>query len=77
MPREDIIIGLDIGTTSIQVVVASKKKMQEAPQIIGWGEANSRGVRKGVVVDIEEAASAIREAFQKPLTMLALNITRR
>ncbi len=67
MPREDIIIGLDIGTTSIQVVVASKKKMQEAPQIIGWGEANSRGVRKGVVVDIEEAASAIREAFQKAI----------
>ncbi|MEK7135039.1 MAG: cell division protein FtsA, partial [Patescibacteria group bacterium] len=67
MPREDIIIGLDIGTTSIQVVVGSKRKMQEAPQIIGWGEANSRGVRKGVVVDIEEAASAIREAFQKAI----------
>ena len=67
MPREDIVIGLDIGTTSIQVVVGSKKKMQEAPQIIGWGEANSRGVRKGVVVDIEEAASAIREAFRKAI----------
>lgn len=67
MSREDIVIGLDIGTTSIQVVVASKKKMQEEPQIIGWGEANSRGVRKGVVVDIEEAASAIREAFQKAI----------
>ena len=67
MPREDIIIGLDVGTTSIQVVVGSKKKMQEAPQIIGWGETNSRGVRKGAVVDIEEAASAIREAFQKAI----------
>ena len=67
MPREDIIIGLDIGTTSIQVVVGSKKKMQEAPQIIGWGEANSWGIRKGVVVDIEEAASAIRKAFQKAI----------
>jgi len=67
MSREDIIIGLDIGTTSIQAVVGSKKKMQEAPQIIGWSEANSRGVRKGVVVDIEEAASAIREAFQKAI----------
>src|SRR3989344_9312693 len=67
MPREDIIIGLDVGTTSIQAVVGSKKKMQEAPQIIGWGETNSRGVRKGAVVDIEEAASAIREAFQKAI----------
>lgn len=65
MSRGDIIIGLDIGTTSIQAVVASKKKMQETPQVIGWGEAASRGLRKGVVVDIEEAAIAIREAFQK------------
>ncbi len=67
MPREDIIIGLDIGTTSIQVAVGSKKKVQEAPQIIGWGEVGSRGVRKGVVVDIEEVAYAIREAFQKAI----------
>ena len=67
MSREDIIIGLDIGTTSIQAVVASKKKGQEAPQIIGWGEADSRGLRKGMVVDIEEAAAAIREAFQKAI----------
>ncbi len=65
MSREYIIIGLDIGTTSIQAVVASKKKTQEAPQIIGWGEAPSRGLRKGVIVDIEEAAASIREAFQK------------
>ena len=65
MSREDIVIGLDVGTTSVQVVVASKKKMQEAPQIIGWCEAISKGVRKGVIVDIEEAASSIREAFKK------------
>ncbi|MBI4919775.1 cell division protein FtsA [Candidatus Azambacteria bacterium] len=68
MSREDIIIGLDAGTTSVQVVVASKKKNQEMPEVIGWGEANSRGLRKGVVVDIEEAASAIREAFQKAVS---------
>ena len=67
MSREDIIIGLDIGTTSIQAVVASKKRTQETPQIIGWSESNSRGVRKGVVVDIEEAASAIRETFRKAI----------
>ncbi len=65
MSREDIVIGLDIGTTSIQTVIATKKKNQEMPQIIGWGEADSRGLRKGIVVDIEEAASAIRESFQK------------
>lgn len=67
MSRENIVIGLDVGTTSIQAVVAIKKKMQEIPQIIGWGEVASRGVRRGVVVDIEEASAAIREAFQKAI----------
>jgi len=67
MSREDLIIGLDIGTTSIQVVVASKKRTQETPQIIGWGEAPSQGIRRGVIVDIESAAAAIREAFQKAI----------
>ncbi len=68
MSRDDIIIGLDIGTTSVQVVVARKLKNQEAPQIIGWAEVPSRGVRRGVVVDIEEAASVIRESFQKAIS---------
>src|SRR3989338_1309071 len=67
MSREDIIIGLDVGTTSIQAVVATKKKNQEIPQVIGWGEAVAKGVRHGIVVDIEDAASAIKEAFQKAI----------
>lgn len=68
MSREDIIIGLDVGTASVQVVVASKKKTQEVPQIIGWAEIPSKGVRRGVIVDIDEAASVIREAFAKAIS---------
>lgn len=67
MSRDDIIIGLDVGTTSVLVVVASKKKNQEMPQIIGWSGVASRGVRRGVVVDIEEVAAIIREAWQKAI----------
>ena len=68
MSRDEIIIGLDVGTTSVQVVAAFKKKNQEAPQVIGWAEVYSRGVRRGAVVDIEEAAVAIREAWQKAIS---------
>ncbi len=67
MLREDIIIGLDIGTTSIQAVVGSKQKTQEMSRVIGWGEAVSRGMHRGVVANIEEAAPAIREVFQKAI----------
>ncbi len=65
MAKEDIVIGLDVGTTSIQAVVAKKSRAQGLPQIIGWGEVGGRGVRKGVVVDIEEAAAAIKEVWSK------------
>lgn len=68
MSRDDIIIGLDIGTTSVQVVAARKSKNQETPQVIGWAEVPSRGVRRGAVVDIEAAAAAIREAWQKAIS---------
>ena len=67
MSREEIIVGLDIGTTSMQAVVATKKKTQEVPQVVGWAEISSRGVRRGAVVDIEETAAAIREVFQKAI----------
>lgn len=63
-----IIVGLDIGTTTVQAVVAQKTKTQIMPQVIGWSSVESRGLRRGAVIDIEEAASAIREAFDKALS---------
>lgn len=68
MSREDVIVSLDIGTTSVIAIAALKKKNQETPQVIGWTEVASRGVRRGVVVDIEEAAAVIREAWQKAIS---------
>lgn len=68
MAREQIIVGLDVGTTAVKTVVAQKSRTQLLPQIIGWGFADSRGVKKGVVDDIEEAASAISESFEKART---------
>lgn len=66
--KGNVIVGLDIGTTTIQAVVAQKSKTQVQPQIIGWSVVETRGLRKGVVVDIEEAASSIREVFDKALS---------
>lgn len=61
MARDKIIVGLDIGTHSIKVVIA-KKKSDDRVQIVGVGTAPSFGIRKGVVVDIEEAINCIKSA---------------
>src|SRR3990167_3218627 len=61
MARDKVIVGLDIGTHSIKVVIA-KKKSDDRVQIVGVGMAPSFGIRKGVVVDIEEAINCIKSA---------------
>lgn len=66
MARSNIITGLDIGTSNIRVVVASfKKGSDEKPKIIGTGEAPSSGMRKGMVVDIDEIIGSIKKAIEQ------------
>lgn len=63
MPKEKIIVGLDIGTCNIRAAVAMAKE-NVAPQILGVGKVASLGLRKGVVVDIEETVKGIKEALR-------------
>lgn len=64
MPREQVIVALDIGTTKVCTLVAEVDP-QRRVNIVGVGTAASRGMRKGVVVDIDEAAQAIVESVRK------------
>jgi cell division protein FtsA len=63
MAREKIINGLDIGTCNVTAVVAQVKEGSASPQVIGMGRVPSVGLRKGVVVDIEETIKNIKEAI--------------
>lgn len=62
MAREKIIIGLDIGTCNITAAVAQLKEGSTNAQILGVGRVPSTGLRRGVVVDIEETVKNIKEA---------------
>ncbi len=63
MARNLIICGLDIGSHTVRVVVAEKKRDGNALTLAGVGEAPSAGMRRGVVVDGEAALAAIRAAI--------------
>jgi cell division protein FtsA len=54
-----LIIGLDVGTTKICTVVAEADRTCDSVRIIGMGSAPSRGLRKGVVVDMDRAVESI------------------
>lgn len=63
MARRDVVAALDVGTTKVLALVAQVERGQL--NVIGLGTAPSRGMRKGVVVDIESTVRAVREAVEK------------
>lgn len=65
MSKGDIIIGVDVGSSNIRTVIAQIFPEEENPRIIGVGVAPSSGIRKGAVVDLEEAARSICESVEK------------
>jgi cell division protein FtsA len=64
LPRDQVLVGLDVGTTKICTLIA-EVDAERRVNIVGVGTAPARGMRKGVVVDIDEAARAIAESVQK------------
>jgi len=65
MAKETIIVGLDVGSCFIRTVVAKIRADQTKPQIIGVSQVPSFGLRRGVVVDIEEAVKNISQSVQE------------
>lgn len=61
---EKIIAAVDVGTTKV-VVVAGRKNEDGKVEILGYGKARSMGVKRGVVLNIDEAFSAIHEAIRQ------------
>ena len=66
MSREskDLIVGLDIGTSKIVAIVA-ELTVEGTLSILGIGSQESRGLKKGVVVNIEATVNAISRAIQE------------
>ncbi len=61
MKNAGIIVGLDIGTTKIAVIVGRKNDFGKI-EIIGYGKVPSIGVKRGVVSNIENTVQSIKEA---------------
>src|SRR2546426_6835413 len=61
MASSDLMVGLEIGTSKICVVVGESRP-DGTVKILGVGQAPSRGVRKGEIVDFETAMKCVHEA---------------
>ena len=65
-PRDskNLIVGLDVGTSKIAAIVAEARP-EGGFEIIGMGSHPSRGLKKGVVVNIETTVNAIQRALEE------------
>lgn len=71
--KSEKIVGLDIGTTSVKVAIAEVKPDGQI-DIIGVGSSPSRGLRKGVVINIEATVNSISKAIEQAETMAGSEI---
>ncbi len=62
MKNSGIIVGLDIGTTKIAVIVGHKNEFGKI-EILGYGKVPSIGVRRGLVANIDNTVQSIKEAI--------------
>ncbi|HHM02369.1 MAG TPA: cell division protein FtsA [Caldithrix abyssi] len=75
MKKEDIIVGLDIGTTKIAAVVGRLDEYGRL-NIVGVGHSPSQGLRRGVVININQTVASIQKAIEEAELMAGQPITR-
>ncbi|MDF2439798.1 MAG: cell division protein FtsA [Abditibacteriota bacterium] len=72
VPQDDIVVGLDIGTTKVCTVVGHGEPRGKIT-IAGVGTVPSRGIKKGVVIDVEDTVTAIRESVERARHMAGVD----
>lgn len=72
MENDKIIVGLDIGTTKICAIVGRKNEYGKL-EVLGLGKAESEGVIKGIVTNIDKTVFAIEKAVKEASDMSGID----
>lgn len=73
MSNNDIIVSLDIGTSKVRAIIG--EVVNGTINIIGVGSADSEGIRKGAIVDIDQTVNSIRSAVDHAERMVGVQIS--
>ncbi len=72
MAKSELIVGLDLGTTKTCVVVGELSP--EGVDVVGIGSSPSTGLRRGVVVNIEQTVQSVKKALEEAELMAGCEI---
>jgi cell division protein FtsA len=75
MARDHVVSGIDVGTSKITTLIATLTEEGDA-QIIGVSTVVSKGLRKGQVVNIEEATAAISQSLEAAERMAGTSVAK-
>ena len=72
-PDKNLIVGLDIGTSKVVAIVGELNE-EGSIEVVGIGSHPSRGLKKGVVVNIESTVHSIQRAVEEAELMAGCDI---
>lgn len=70
---EELITALDIGSSKVSALIAQKGDAGEL-MVLGTGQRESRGVKRGYIADMDATENAVREAVEQAERIAGLNI---
>ncbi|QGQ95782.1 cell division protein FtsA [Paenibacillus psychroresistens] len=73
MSNNEVIVSLDIGTSKVRTIIGEVSN--GSINIIGVGSADSEGIRKGAIVDIDQTVQSIRNAVEHAERMVGVQIS--
>ena len=73
--NDQLICGIDIGSTKIATVVSVMAKNDNDLRVLGFNTTPARGVKKGLIIDIEQITSSVEESVEKAERMAGHKIT--
>jgi len=73
MGKENLLVGLDIGTTKIAVIISELQESGE-PKIVGIGTSRSEGLKRGVVINLERTVESIAKAVEDAELMAGVKV---
>ena len=75
MARQRIVAGIDIGSAKTTTIISSIGEESDTPKIIGVSSVSSKGIRKGQIVNLEEAAESVVASVEAAERMAGYHLT--
>jgi cell division protein FtsA len=74
LPERQLVAGIDVGTTKVCTLVASVEDEAAPLEIVGIGMSQSRGLKRGVVVDRQDTIAAVRDSVSEAERMAEVDV---